>query len=164
MKAWSHHNKLDGKDEWLTPPSIIHALGPFDLDPCSPVKRPWATAAFHLTVEDDGLEKEWSGRVWCNPPYNQVRQWMSKCKSHGNCIALIYARTETKTWFESIWDDADAVVFLKGRLTFLHVDGSKPKLNSGGPSALIAYGKENVDALERALASGAIEGKLIRLP
>ena len=24
-------------DEWLTPPHVLQALGPFDLDPCAPV-------------------------------------------------------------------------------------------------------------------------------
>ncbi len=28
-------------DEWLTPPSILKELGHFDLDPCSPINRPW---------------------------------------------------------------------------------------------------------------------------
>jgi hypothetical protein len=36
-------------DDWLTPPDIIAALGPFDLDPCSPETRPWDTAAKHYT-------------------------------------------------------------------------------------------------------------------
>lgn len=31
--------------EWLTPPDILRALGPFDLDPCAPVNRPWDMAA-----------------------------------------------------------------------------------------------------------------------
>ena len=30
--------------EWLTPPYVLDALGEFDLDPCSPVVRPWDTA------------------------------------------------------------------------------------------------------------------------
>ncbi len=50
-----------GKDEWLTPKSIIDALGEFDLDPCSPVIRPWDTARKHFTVEDNGLLQEWGG-------------------------------------------------------------------------------------------------------
>lgn len=41
-------------DEWLTPPFIIKALGPFDLDPCSPVNRPWDTAMRHYTKEQGG--------------------------------------------------------------------------------------------------------------
>ena len=56
-------------DEWLTPPYIINALAPFDLDPCAPVIRPWATARRHLTIEDDGLAHPWTGFVWCNPPF-----------------------------------------------------------------------------------------------
>lgn len=27
-------------DIWLTPPHILDALGPFDLDPCAPDPRP----------------------------------------------------------------------------------------------------------------------------
>lgn len=164
--AWAYHNKPDisgGKDEWLTPPGIVEALGPFDLDPCAPINRPWPTAINHYTVEDNGLSKKWIGRVWCNPPYNKVKQWMAKCKEHGNCIALIYARTETNTWFDSIWYNADAILFIKGRLTFHHVDGSKPKLNSGGPSCLIAYGSNNVEKLSEAVRLSRINGKLIYL-
>ena len=41
--------KTVGKDEWLTPPEITTDLGPFDLDPCSPIKRPWPTAENHYT-------------------------------------------------------------------------------------------------------------------
>jgi len=30
-----HQSGRAGKDEWITPPSIVENLGPFDLDPCS---------------------------------------------------------------------------------------------------------------------------------
>lgn len=59
-----------GKNEWLTPPCLLRRLGPFDLDPCSPVNRPWDTARHHYTIEDDGLQQPWFGRVFCNPPYD----------------------------------------------------------------------------------------------
>lgn len=35
----SHQSATMTKDEWLTPPSILMALGQFDLDPCSPIVR-----------------------------------------------------------------------------------------------------------------------------
>lgn len=54
----------------------IRALGPFDLDPCSPVGRPWDTAAQHHTIHDNGLLKPWSGRVWLNPPYASALLWI----------------------------------------------------------------------------------------
>ena len=43
MNVTFEGNTSTGKDEWLTPPEIIKSLGEFDLDPCSPINRPWAT-------------------------------------------------------------------------------------------------------------------------
>lgn len=62
----NHHCGFKGRtDEWLTPPSILKALGTFDLDPCAPVDRPWDTAARHFTIEYDGLARPWE-EFWCN--------------------------------------------------------------------------------------------------
>jgi hypothetical protein len=58
------NTNTDNNDVWLTPPYIIESLGGFDLDPCSPIDRPWPTAKSHYTIIDDGLTKDWSGRVW----------------------------------------------------------------------------------------------------
>jgi len=156
-----HQGATMKKDEWLTPPEIIEALGEFDLDPCAPVARPWSTAAKHYTLEDNGLLMSWEGRVWLNPPYGkETGQWLGKLADHGNGVALIFARTETKTWFDCVWYKADAVLFIKGRLFFYHVDGTQSTNSSGAPSALIAYGQNNVEAL----AASKIKGSLILLP
>lgn len=157
----SHQSAKMGKDEWLTPPEIIKSLGKFDLDPCSPIIRPWDTAKEHFNINDDGLNSDWENkRVWLNPPYGlESANWLDKLKNHGNGIALIFARTETKMFFDHVWNDADALLFIEGRLYFHHVDGTKAKANSGAPSVLIAYGKNNVDFLERSV----IKGKLIKL-
>lgn len=138
-----------GNDEWLTPPYILSPLGPFDLDPCAPVVRPWDTAAKHYTIEDDGLSREWKGRVWCNPPYGRVAdRWLARCADHGNAMALIFARTETEMFFNRVWEAADAVLFLRGRLTFHCVTGEKAAHNGGAPSVLVAYGQNNVTLLQ----------------
>ena len=50
-------------EQWLTPPEIIKALGKFDLDPCSPIDRPWDTATTYYNKLMDGLNREWKGRV-----------------------------------------------------------------------------------------------------
>ena len=148
------------KDEWLTPPHIIAALGDFDLDPCSPVNRPWDTAKNHLTILDDGLSKPWSGRVWCNPPYGaEAAKWLSRCADHKNATALIFARTETRMFFDHVWPKASAVLFLEGRLYFHHADGRRAAANSGAPSVLIAYDERNANTL----FSAGIPGKFLRL-
>jgi len=75
----SHHSANMINDEWLTPPHILKALGEFDLDPCAPVVRPWPMAKTHYTKVDDGLQKQWFGRVWCNPPYGrEIGAWVKK--------------------------------------------------------------------------------------
>jgi hypothetical protein len=150
-----HQRAIGATDEWLTPPSLVRDLGPFDLDPCSPVIRPWDTAAHHLTSEDDGLSCVWSGRVWLNPPYGQeTGRWLAKLARHGNGIALIFARTETEMFFKWGWERAHAMLFVRGRISFHKVDGSI-RGNAGAPSVLIAYGVENAHVLERCKIVGA---------
>jgi hypothetical protein len=155
----SFERTQNGKDEWLTPPEIIRALGEFDLDPCAPVERSWDMAKQHYTKLDDGLSKPWFGRVWLNPPYgNQTARWLRRLAEHGNGIALTFARTETRLFFPTIWEKADAILFLRGRLRFYNRDGTQGK-SAGAPSCLIAYGVENAEALRR---SGLV-GKFINL-
>ena len=171
----SYSNRLTGmgghqsasmmKDEWLTPPEIIDALGghqSFDLDPCSPVTRPWPTAKCHYTILDNGLMQKWNGRIWFNPPYGGpkiVGPWMRRMADHGVGTALIFARTETEIFFDTVWDKADAILFLRGRLYFHHVDGTRASANAGAPSVLIAYGIRDAEILR----NSKIAGKFIRL-
>jgi DNA N-6-adenine-methyltransferase (Dam) len=151
------HERTEEKEEWLTPPEIIKALGDFDLDPCSPINRPWDTAKQHFTVLDDGLKQQWRGMVYCNPPYgSKTSDWMARMADHNNGVALIFARTETGTFFNHIWEQATAFLFIKGRLSFYTKEGKKGG-TAGAPSVLIAYGDE---ASERLLSSG-ITGKFL---
>ena len=152
----SHQSHAALKDEWLTPPEILKRLGHFDLDPCAPINRPWPTASQHYTVNDNGLLKLWTGRVWCNPPYGaEAAKWLCRCAGHGNAVALIFARTETKMFFDWVWRHAHALLFIEGRLFFHHVDGTRAAHNGGAPSVLVAYGQNNADALRTCGIPGA---------
>lgn len=140
----SHQSHKMGTDEWLTPPEIIHSLGEFDLDPCSPIQRPWPTAKKHYTVHDNGLLQEWEGRVWCNPPYGkETRHWLNRMSMHENGLALIFARLETTMFFDYVWNHIDSYFVFKGRIHFYHIDGTRSKLNSGAPSILLSYNEYN---------------------
>jgi len=156
-----HHTRIATRasDEWLTPPALLARLGAFDLDPCAMVDQPWPTALRQLTIEDDGLAHRWAGRVWLNPPYGTATYtWLRRLARHGDGIALVFARTETAGFFDGAWARADALLFLRGRLTFCRPDGSPGSANSGGPSVLLAYGYRNVDAL----AGSGLPGALVR--
>lgn len=149
----SHQSSIMVKDEWLTPPEIIAALGgpeSFDLDPCAPINRPWDMAKEHYTIADNGLLKPWHGRVWFNPPYGGpqiVGPWMRRMAQHRRGTALTFARTETDLFFETVWRQATGLLFLHGRLYFHHVDGKRAAANAGAPSVLIAYGETDAEIL-----------------
>ena len=161
-KAFSHE-KTKGHDEWLTPRYITDSLGPFDLDPCSPINRPWDTAVSYYTQLDDGLTKDWHGRVWCNPPYGtETKKWLAKLAMHGNGVALVFSRTETSTFFPNVWGKADSIFFFKGRLKFCDVNGQESG-TAGAPNCLIAYGKVNTESIRKAMFDGKIKGVFVPL-
>lgn len=151
---------VGGSTTWLTPPKIIKALGNFDLDPCAALEQPgWTKSTKEYTKLDNGLAQPWEGRVWLNPPYGrETPAWLKKLRDHRNGIALIFARTETRQFFDYIWDDADALLFLKGRLKFHTPDGLEGG-PANAPSVLIAYGKNNA----KALSESGLSGKYIPL-
>lgn len=152
-----HQSAASRTDEWLTPPEILARLGSFDLDPCAPIERPWPTAARHYTIEDGGLNQDWAGRVWLNPPYGpHTFLWLRKLARHGDGVALTFARTETAGFFDAAWARAAAMLFIRGRLHFHRPDGSRSIINAGGPSVLLAYGPNNVIALRDAGIPGAL--------
>lgn len=164
----SHESAEAATHVWLTPPYILQALGSFDLDPCAaPEPRPWPTAATHWTHADNSLNRAWFGRVWCNPPYGPkvtIGPWLRRMAEHNHGTALIFARTETAIFFETVWESASALLFFRGRLSFFRKDGTLPRADSGGgnagaPSVLVAYGAADADLL---LASD-LDGQFIKL-
>ena len=136
---------------WFTPREIINDLGvSFDLDPCTQTYRPFDTATnvFCEDLGDDGLLLPWKGRIWLNPPYGRgIDTWLKKLQRHGNGISLVFSRTET-TWTQGCLGLADAVNFLKGRISFIKANGSKGT-NAANGSMLLAFGKDNMDAICR---------------
>ena len=85
-------------DEWYTPQELIHCLGEFDLDPATPENRLWNTAKVHYSKTTNGLDKEWFGRVWLNPPYSRpfIELFIRRMAEHNNGIALLFNRCDSK--------------------------------------------------------------------
>lgn len=134
-------------DNWLTPIEIVRALGPFNLDPCGQTNH--RTAHRILTEKsrrgpDDW--KKWEGRVWLNPPYSEVGEWLEALRLHarknkGSGIALVFARVDTK-WAQFYMNQADSVFFLKGRIRFLDTNKVPGKWTGGAPSMFLAFGEK----------------------
>lgn len=156
MAMGSHQSACMQSEDWLTPPEFLDALGPFDLDPCASVGQPWRTAAVQYSRPQDGLALPWEGRVWLNPPYSRKAvDWLRRLVQHGTGTALVFARTETSWFFETVWRAATAVLFLEGRVHFHHpVTGERAAANAGAPSVLAAYGSLDAFVLETSFLDG----------
>lgn len=145
---------------WLTPPSLVQSLGHFDLDPAGAPGHDLADRTYLLENGEDGLALPWENRVWLNPPYGPAAApFQRKMAEHNHGTMLIFARTETALFFETVWEAATSILFLRGRLSFLDSDGVKAKANAGAPSCLIAYGSED----DKVLKSCSLAGHYVRL-
>jgi hypothetical protein len=138
-------NHQGNTDIWLTPAYFIEQLGTFDLDPCGHWPRPFETARKTICLPEDGLSTEWTGRVWLNPPYGkQIGHWLRKLQEHGNGIALVFSRTDTR-WFQEL--KPDLTFFISGRIKFLKHDTFQEATNAGHGSCLLAFGRKNAAAI-----------------
>ena len=150
----------DRQTRWLTPRYVVDALGPFDLDPCGAPGHELAKRTYLLENNENGLTLPWVGRVWLNPPYGkEAAPFLHKMAAHGNGTALIFARTETALFCETVWEKADSVFFLRGRLSFLDAAGVRAKANAGAPSCLVSYSLNDTIMLDES----GLPGKLVVL-
>lgn len=136
-------------NEWYTPPHIFHALDlRFDLDPCAPRGGvDWIPAERHYSVHDDGLSQPWEGRVWLNPPYGpHTAKWLGRLVEHGDGIALVFARTDTR-WCQAAMRAAETICFVDKRLRFINGKDYLTQQNADSPSLLLAYGNACSEAL-----------------
>jgi phage N-6-adenine-methyltransferase len=124
-----------GENEWYTPDEHIElarkVMGGFDLDPAtSQIANERIKAECIYTLEDNGLEKPWFGKVWLNPPYAQpaIAHFADKMEAEwriGNvteAIVLTHNYTDT-AWFQKLAHAATMMCFTRGRVRFVSATG-----------------------------------------
>lgn len=134
--AKPHVTNNSGENEWYTPPQYIVAarevMGEIDLDPASSeAAQKQVQATTFYSKDDDGLQQEWRGRVWMNPPYSGdlVGKFTEKladafdANEVTTAIVLVNNATESK-WFQRLASSASAICFPKGRIKYLDSTGT----------------------------------------
>ena len=111
-------------DNWSTPQWLYNELNVefnFDLDPCP------------LRSLTDGLDIDWVGNVFVNPPYSNISAFLEKGKQElekGNAkliVFLLASRTDTKWFHKYIYKNPNCEFrFIKGRLKFGESKNSAP--------------------------------------
>ena len=112
-------------DEFYTPLFIFEALNlQFDLDVAAPEGGvSWLPSKRYFTQKDDGLSQEWTGLIWCNPPYSASKPWVEKWLDHGNGLILIPA--SKAKWFQKLWEQSDGMVIMKEPFKFEKPDDQR---------------------------------------
>lgn len=136
-----HEPSIGQTDEWYTPPELLDALGmSFDLDPCSPGPDHWVPA--RVVYTEHGLERQWFGRVFVNPPFggrNGHLPWLEKFIDWGDGVYVARAYTSSAWWHDYI-PRVDGVLFPRGKTKFIRPDGSVGK-SPGHGVALLGIGE-----------------------
>ena len=123
---------------WATPPSFFAKYNEkysFNLDVCASEEN--AKCTNYFTEADDGLQQEWTGVCWMNPPYGrEIIKWMRKAYESSlngaTVVCLVPARTDTTWWHE--YAMKGTIEFIRGRLKFGNAKNSAPF-----PSAIVIF-------------------------
>jgi phage N-6-adenine-methyltransferase len=122
-------------NEWYTPVRYIEAaravLGNFDVDPASnEAAQQIIKATTYYTAETNGLDKEWPGKVWMNPPYGGLSREFVACIIEQfeagivtEAIVLVNSNSTETNWFAPLWDYM--LCFTDHRINFETPGGAK---------------------------------------
>ena len=120
--------------EWYTPAEYVEAarrvMGGFDIDPASnDYANQTIQATIYYTEETNGLDKEWAGRCWMNPPYGSLSaDFVAKLLAEfeaGNvteAVVLVNSHATETAWFAPLWNHL--LCFTDHRINFESPMGS----------------------------------------
>jgi site-specific DNA-methyltransferase (adenine-specific) len=127
-----------GSDDWQTPAHIWDLVNACARELSVDVHDPCPTG-YVEGRDPNGLLGAWPLDRLCyvNPPYSAAKAWAEKCAHARGCrvILLVPARTDTRWFHAVVMTTADAVLFVRGRLTFVGAPAPAPF-----PSMLVAWG------------------------
>jgi phage N-6-adenine-methyltransferase len=136
-----------GNTEWETPPDLFKRYDDmyhFDLDVCATTEN--AKCKRFFSPSDDGLQQQWIGNCWMNPPYGRkVDAWIKKAfesaQQGATIVALLPARTDCRWFHEYIWPGKARIEFIRGRIKFVMAG----KNNSAPfPSMIVIWGHKSL--------------------
>src|SRR6056297_1525253 len=135
-------------------------LRPIDVDPCSGEDTHIGRDA-NYDKSDDGLWKQWHGRVFVNPPFSQKRAWLQKViEEQGNtdCIFVVTPdSTDTKSWWHSyIAEAADYIWFSRGRISYINPETGERAKNPTFGTAISVFGEPGARTIARLQSEGQL--------
>lgn len=156
-------------NEWYTPPEYIESarnvMGIIDLDPASnDVAQGWIKAKLFYTSSDSGLDHEWNGKVWLNPPYGQfagafVTKLVTEMERGGvnEAIVLVNSHATDTLWFAPLWQGL--LCFTNHRINFQKPDTDVTTGSTHG-SVFVYFGTHETEFIREFSQWGTIVRKV----
>ena len=124
---------------WRTPEKLYKELNKefqFDFDPC-PFK----------TKKEDGLNKKWGKRVYCNPPHPDIYCFILKAlleirrKNSEIVVFLLPVRSDSDWFHDLVLPNYEEIRLIRGRIKF-EKDKHGKLNNAPFPSCIIIFKKK----------------------
>ena len=135
-------------------------LGQFDVDPASSeLANETVQANTFYTKQDNGLEYDWPGKVWLNPPYGGIaRDFVARLVQQyedgitTEAILLVNANSTDTAWFAPLWNYI--LCFTNHRINFV-TSHSVAKGSTHG-SVFVYFGNDESKFIENFKQFGPI--------
>ncbi len=143
---------LDDTDDRRTPGDLLAEcmdlanVEKFDLDVASNGENAVAPNWYSLQISGLDLDRPWYGRVWCNPPYSDLRPWIVKALAERPryivAVMLLPANRTEQGWWQDLVEPARRagdldVYFLRGRRRFDRPGWTAPAKGDRPPFGLV---------------------------
>lgn len=128
------------RDSWATPMPVYMALDAefdFAADLCASDSN--AKHPLYVTEQDDALSNWWEklggltgsgGYVWVNPPYSNIKPWVSvasELQHNGiGSVMLVMADSSVGWYYDALQHCNEIREVIKGRLAFINPETGQP--------------------------------------
>jgi len=110
-------------------------MGSIDLDPASnDHAQETVQADTYYTINNCGLDKEWNGNIWMNPPYSakEIKLFVDKLFSSIFNQAIVLTNNSADTaWFVELASRCAFMCFTSGRIKFHNKEGEQSSPTNG---------------------------------
>jgi len=129
-----------------TPEWVYSQFGVIDLDPCAGPN----TNIGKENYRDNGLDKPWTGFVFCNPPFSKKEIWAERMIIHHYGILLLPERASAP-WFGPVAQACGKYFIMGKKINFI---GGTSSNNLG--TVLFLFGNEAVKRIKKSTLPGLL--------
>ena len=153
LKAKQATKGRAARQGWTTPAKLFEEIerrysgGGFTFDAACTEKNAKCPNGCAIDLGVDGRVAPWEGRVWCNPPYDEIAPWVAKALTElrlrrvERVVMLLPARTD-QAWFHDLVLPEGRIHWIRGRVAFDPPPGQTKSVGAFEASMVVVFEPE----------------------